>query len=135
MTRSPLTLYSCHCNACQTQSTSGFGMSMPVERDAFDQSGAPLVVHERPAASGRTVRGHFCRRCGTRLFNEPSRNTEIVNIKPGTLDDTSWLRPVGHLWVENAQSWFSPLPDAVTYRRQPDSYEELYQRFRERCGA
>ncbi|MBW4535755.1 MAG: GFA family protein [Pleurocapsa minor HA4230-MV1] len=30
----PLTLYACHCKECQKQSSSAFGMSMPVPRDA-----------------------------------------------------------------------------------------------------
>ncbi|WP_442923056.1 GFA family protein [Microcoleus sp. A006_D1] len=47
----------------------------------------------------------FCGECGTRLFHNPTRNPNITNIKPGTLDNTSWLRPVGNLWTQSAQPW------------------------------
>jgi hypothetical protein len=104
-------------------------MSMPVLRAAFECQDKSLRMHERVAASGRTVVGRYCGDCGTRLYNEPSRNPAIINVKPGTLDDTSWLAPVGHLWLARAQPWFRPPGDVLCYQGQPDSFEELYRRF------
>jgi hypothetical protein len=112
----PLTLYACHCSACQTQSTSAFGMSMPVLRAEFECEGQSLRAHERVAASGRIVTGRYCGDCGTRLYNEASRTPDVVNMKPGTLDDTCWLDPVGHLWLASAQPWFRPPSDALCYQ-------------------
>ena len=41
------------------------------------------------------------------------------NIKPGTLDDTSWLIPTIHFWTRSAQSWVR-IPEGVTrYETQP----------------
>ena len=125
----PLTLYACHCTDCQTQSGSAFGMSMPVPRAGIDADVAALKVWRRQAASGRTVAARCCGDCGTRLFHEPVRNPDIINVKPGTLDDTSWLRPVGHLWLDSAQPWFRLADDALAYPGQPASFEALFARF------
>lgn len=132
ITAQPLTLYTCHCTDCQTQSSSAFGMSMPMNRPDLicDMSG--LGVWTRSASSGRQVLARFCLSCGSRLFHEPSRNPSIVNVKPGTLDDTTWLRPVGHLWLARAQPWFEPLSGTLTYQGQPDTFDELYRLFAER---
>ena len=46
-------------------------------------------------------------------------------VKPGTLDDTRWLRPVGHIWTRSAQPWFPLPPDAVNYDMQPPNLERL----------
>lgn len=71
----------------------------------------------------------YCVECGIRLFHEPARNPKIVNVKPGTLDDTSWVRPMGHLWLGSAQPWFEPPLDALRYSGQPDSFDALFKRF------
>jgi hypothetical protein len=40
-------------------------------------------------------------------------------VKPGTLDDTSWLRPVGHIWTKSAQPWTSFAAGTLLYDAQP----------------
>ena len=125
----PLTVYACHCTDCQTQSGSAFGLSMPVPRDAVAADFESLGRWERQAASGRTVAGRYCRDCGTRLFHEPSRSPEILNVKPGTLDDTSWVRPAGHLWLVSAQPWVLVPEGDLCYREQPDRFDDLFERF------
>lgn len=125
----PLTVYACHCTDCQTQSASAFGMSMPVARESLACDLDALETWARPAASGRIVAARYCGDCGTRLFHEPSRNPAIVNVKPGTLDDTSWVVPVGHLWLGSAQSWFAAPADALCYEAQPEDFDPLFARF------
>lgn len=128
----PLTVYACHCTDCQTQSASAFGMSMPVPREALACDLDALERWERPAASGRVVAARYCSDCGTRLFHEPSRNPAIVNVKPGTLDDTSWVVPVGHLWLSSAQDWVEAPDDALSFDRQPEDFTALFSRFSDR---
>lgn len=125
----PLTLYACHCTDCQTQSTSAFGMSMPIPRNAVSCDFDMLGTWERTAASGRIVKARYCTACGTRLFHEPARNPGIINVKPGTLDDTAWLQPVGHLWLGSAQKWFVPPESTLSYQGQPASFDDLFERF------
>jgi hypothetical protein len=76
------------------------------------------------------VRGRFCRACGTRLSHEASRRPQTVNVKPGTLDDTSWLWPVAHIWLASAQPWFAPPHDALAFPGQPPDRQVLTDRFR-----
>lgn len=127
----PLTLYACHCTECQRQSASAFGMSMPVAREAFRLLNGTPQQWSRPATSGRTVVCFFCSECGTRLFHQPTRNNKITNIKPGTLDDTSWLRPVANLWTTSAQPWVSLSDNMLNIEQQPTSEEfvEMCMRF------
>jgi hypothetical protein len=54
----------------------------------------------------------------------------IVVVQPGTLDDTSWLRPVAHIWTRSAQPWFV-FPEGVKrYEVQPASMDELGELWR-----
>ena len=107
----PLAVAACHCTECQRQSGSAFSMSMIVPREAFQPSGE-LRSFTRDAASGATVECFFCPQCGTRIHHQPSSMPKTVNVKPGTLDDTSWLQPALHVWVSSKQPW-TPIPEGV----------------------
>ena len=108
----PLATIACHCQDCQRQSGSAFGMSMVVPRDAFELLGAELGSFTRPADSGGTVECFFCPGCGTRIYHTPSKLQETLNVKPGTLDDTSWLKPAAHAWVKRKHAWVE-VPEGV----------------------
>ena len=127
----PLTLYACHCTECQRQSGSAFGMSMPVPREAVILLKGEPRQWIRSSESGREVICCFCGECGTRLFHKPTRNPNITNVKPGTLDDTSWLRPVGNLWTRSAQSWINCSEAMLNYQTQPtpSEYSQLLEKF------
>lgn len=125
----PLTLYVCHCKECQKQSSSAFGMSMPVFRDAVIILQGQPKQWKRGAESGREVIRSFCDTCGTRLFHYPARNPQITNIKPGTLDDTSWLKPVANLWTRSAQKWVVLSEQMLNYEAQPSDFTQLFEQF------
>jgi hypothetical protein len=125
----PLTLYACHCQECQKQSSSAFGMSMPVPRDAVVILQGQPKQWQRVSDSGREVTCLFCGECGTRLFHNPARNCEITNVKPGTLDDTSWLKPTGNLWTQSSQKWVTLSDQMLNYEAQPSDFTELFERF------
>lgn len=96
-------IYACHCTDCQKRSGSAFGLSMWVRR-------TDIEVTKGEAA---------------RLWSEPQKHREFAIVRPGTLDDRSWLRPAAHLWTRSAQPWFV-FPEGVPrYETQPESIFEL----------
>jgi hypothetical protein len=108
----------CHCSECQRQSGSAFGMSMMVPQANLVVEGT-LKSFTRSSASGRPLSCHFCPECGTRIYHVPSYAHGVLNVKPGTLDDPSWLRPGTHFWTSSRQPWVT-LPDGVAHHeRQP----------------
>lgn len=125
----PLTLYVCHCQECQKQSSSAFGMSMPVPRAAVVILQGQPKQWVRVGSSGREVSCLFCENCGTRLFHNPARNLKITSVKPGTLDDTSWLKPVGNLWTRSSQKWVVLSEQTLNYAAQPKEFHELFEQF------
>jgi hypothetical protein len=101
----------CHCKECQRQSGSAFGMSMPVKKDSLTVTGLTKQA-TRIADSGNEVTGVFCPECGVRIYHALKSAPDVVSLKPGTLDDTSWLRPSAFIWMKSAQGWV-PVPDGV----------------------
>ena len=70
------------------------------------------------------------RRLRHRLFHNPERNPQATVVKPGTLDDTTWLAPVGHIWTRSAQPWVPIPPDTVNYEGQPPDLSRLVEAWR-----
>ncbi|MEX0954706.1 MAG: hypothetical protein WDZ83_05785 [Rhizobiaceae bacterium] len=53
-----------------------------------------------------------------------------MNIKAGTLDDTSWLTPAGHIWTRSKQQFVPVGADELSYPGQPDDgYAALARRW------
>jgi hypothetical protein len=111
VTAEPIRLLACHCKECQRQSASAFGMSMPVKKDSLTVTGLTKQF-TRIADSGNAVTGVFCPECGVRIYHVLQSAPDVASIKPGTLDDTRWLRPDLFIWMKSTQGWV-PVPDGV----------------------
>ncbi|MCX4174520.1 MULTISPECIES: GFA family protein [Paraburkholderia] len=113
VTAAPLRTVTCHCKECQRQSGSAFGMSMIVSGESLKLTGE-LKQYTRIADSGNENTGFFCPDCGVRIFQQIKGREAVVVIKPGTLDETSWLRPTDAVWLKRKQDWVS-VPDRVQH--------------------
>ncbi len=116
----PLAVAVCHCGECQRQSGSAFAMSMIVPDDSFELLSGDLKSFSRSPKTGITVDCHFCPDCGSRIYHLISSMPGTVSIKPGTLDDTSWLNPNFHVWTQNKQSWVSIPEGPRSFETQPE---------------
>jgi len=85
-------------------------MSLAVPSDSFRLLYGELKTFTTACDSGRTKSCAFCPRCGTRIYHQVME--AALSIKPGTLDDTSWLSPGAHYWTKSKQPWV-PIPDGV----------------------
>jgi hypothetical protein len=86
-------------------------MSMPVKKDSLTVTGRTKQF-TRIADSGNEVAGVFCPKCGVRIYHVLKSAPDVLSLKPGTLDDTSWLRPGYFIWMKSAQGWV-PVPNGV----------------------
>lgn len=117
----PRTLYACYCHDCQRFSGGAHSMSMPVAAADVTLLAGETARYDKTADSGRIVAVHFCARCATRLWHAPSRSPDVLNLKPGTLDDTSWIVPVAHVWTASRQAGAAIPAGALSYEgQQPD---------------
>jgi len=127
-----LSLFVCHCHECQKQSGSAFGMALWIRPSEKALISGRTASWTRRTPTGQSMVCEFCSECGTRLFHRQDSRPDIVSIKPGTLDDTSALFPVAHIWLDSAQPWSGPRGECLQYPQNPASFEPLVERWKQR---
>jgi hypothetical protein len=125
----PLGLYACHCKDCQRSSGAAFSMSMLMQAADVELLSGELNGFDKAADSGRTVRMLGCVQCGTKVWNEPLATPGRLVLKPGTLDDSTWARPVGNIWTDRALPWVTIDWSQPHFPGQPADRQPLFDAF------
>lgn len=128
----PITLYACHCTNCQTETGASFTLSMIVTKDSIVLTNGEPSPRAYTLPDGRERHSHRCSACDVTLWCVPRRFPDLLNLQPGTLDDTSWLRPAAHIWTRSRQPWIVLPPDALSYDQQPDDVLPMIRAWKDR---
>lgn len=100
-----LSAFVCHCRACQYVSGGGPAYVLTSEKSKLTiEKGKPRAFWSI-AEDGTRVARHFCNECGTPLFGESAKESSIIAIKVGSLDDPSLYTPSAQQWVSEGQPW------------------------------
>ena len=92
----------CHCNMCRKMNGSAFSSYAVVPRKLLMLSGEDnLAAYQVTAAARR----HFCKKCGTPLFNTNEKFPGACMIYVGTLDDGASHRPTINVYSESMLGW------------------------------
>ena len=121
-----VTLFACHCTECQRQSSSAFGMALWVRDADVQLMSGELKEWIRHTPARRSMACSFCPSCGTRLFHKLLGQSQFMSIKPGTLNNTRRLEPVGHIWTKSKQAWVDIGATTLQYPDNPASFDELF---------
>ena len=125
----PMGIYACYCKDCQRFSGTTHTLSMVMGAGDVELIRGTLVGFDKAADSGRTVRMLGCGACGTKIWNEPLSFTQLVIVKPGTLDDASWARPVGSIWTDRALPWVDLDRSQPNFAGQPPDRQPLFDAY------
>ena len=131
----PRAFYLCHCSECQRQTSSAYGESLRCDPGSVTIEGETRTVR-RMSESGTVRLGDFCPECGVRLFHRSEGDPDRLNVKAGTLDDTSWLVPAGHIWTGSKQPFVTIGDDELAYPAQPqDKSAAIFERWAQMIAA
>ena len=126
VTALPLGLYACHCTDCQRKSGTAFALNMPVRpSDLRITKGEPTGWRAPGGPSGALTISWFCGTCGTRIYGERDGRPDVMTLRSGSLDDTSWLRPAAHFFMRSAQPWDRPDDGAPRFETLPRDLAEI----------
>jgi hypothetical protein len=125
VTAMPLLVYACHCTECQRWSGSAFSTSMPVASQSFRLVAGEPKPFRRIGTSGVESTYWFCGNCGGRAYGQRDIRPDVIVVRAGTLDDTSWLRPIAHVYLRSAQAWERVPNDAECFELLPTDFRAL----------
>ena len=114
----PMRTMNCHCKACQRSSGSALSTIALYARDALSVVGE-LKGYEYAGDSGRKLEINFCPECGAPVLLNIHAMPDVVSIKVGSFDDTSWFAPVVDIWTDSAQNWFVDTGDRKRFPKNP----------------
>lgn len=112
ITSDPLATAMCYCTQCQTQSGSAFSMTLVVSAESFAFTRGEPKSYGGRSDSGADKEMLFCADCGVRICNRFPIRPDMVNLKPGTLDDPSDVAPMVAVWTSSKPPW-APIPDGI----------------------
>jgi len=116
----PVITVVCYCTDCQKTSAGALSITMMLDREDFELLNGELAFYDRKADSGNTARCFFCPTCSNRIYHENPENNQVIRLKPGTLDDTSIIKPEMHVWTRSAQPWVELPSHVPCHETQPD---------------
>src|SRR5690606_39153099 len=132
ITEQPQTLYACHCTDCQTASGAGFVLGLRVPSAGVKVVSGNPTPFPRTRENGSTKSIFRCPECLTALWGDHQIPREYVTVYAGTLDGSSALVPVGHIWTRSAQPWISIPDTALKFEQQPPNMEIFIRAWKER---
>lgn len=131
----PIALFCCHCTECQTTCGSSFVLALRVPYRGVAVTKGEARLYVRPEADGQKRNVARCPRCLTALWSEALGSPQYHTVYAGTLDDSSALRPVAHIWTQDAQPWIS-LPDSVLqYLQNPPDMHAIAKAWSSRADV
>lgn len=130
----PLAVNACHCNDCKKSSGATNVLMLIADSAAFSASGE-THTYLSTADSGRVKEIKRCAHCGVRVWHQNLASPALVFIAAGTLDDTSWVIPASHIWVERASPGVLMQDDAIKLEGQPTDRTILMDAFTKIYGA
>jgi len=130
ITQPPLMVYNCHCTNCQAIGGGAFSTPATVLEASFAfTQGEPRTFEWTSDAGNRRFVGSAAT-VGNRIAHGQIPAAGFLSVRCGTLDDTSWVEPVGDIWTRSKQPWFPLSDDRLRCEQQPTDYAPFIERFR-----
>lgn len=92
------------------------------------------MLYVRPEAGGQKRNVARCPRCLTALWSEATSTPQFHTVYAGTLDDSSSLKPVAHIWTEDKQPWIGLPEGTIAYSQNPPDMRGIADAWRSRSS-
>ncbi|HEX2854110.1 MAG TPA: GFA family protein [Opitutaceae bacterium] len=123
----PIALFCCHCTECQTASGASFVLALKMPYGGVSVIQGEAKPFFRPEADGQTRDVFRCPKCLAALWSERLDSKEHITVYAGTLDDSSRLKPVAHIWTRDAQPWIELPKEALQFPENPPDLLPIIQ--------
>ena len=123
LTALPYFSYLCHCSVCRRRTGAAYGISTPVPTGSVRFTAGDPVFAERVSPAGVKRVLAQCGACGGKIYSA-WEGVPYLTFRPGLLDDSSWVVPVGQIWTRNALPW-AVLSGVASFEGDPDGVKQF----------
>ncbi len=111
----------CHCRDCQYVCGGAPAYVIAVPKKSIEMLRGEPARFENTAESGARRIRQFCPNCGTPLFAENSKYPQVVSVKVGSLDNSTFFKAAAQLWTGSAPPWHEIDPEVPAFTKGPES--------------
>ncbi|MDH3762403.1 MAG: GFA family protein [Gammaproteobacteria bacterium] len=105
----------CFCEDCHSISGSdGYHSGYMVKESDFQLVSGTPATHEELSEEGRTIKRHYCRKCGCEIWAQTDLG--LISVSASTFDDPTACHSAKKVFVHDAPDW-ARIPDE-SVRRQ-----------------
>ena len=115
LTSEPMFVNCCHCTLCQRQTGSAFVINALIETDRIETDAADLEVTTVESGDGGIHDIYRCPDCKIAVWGDYGRRPWLRFLRVGTLDDSSLLPPMAHVYTSTRLPWVRLPEDALVF--------------------
>lgn len=104
----------CHCHSCQRASGAAYVTWATFPKDSFTLTSGALTEHH---SSPGVTRGH-CAQCGSSITYAHADRPGDVDVTAASFDDSAFVTPQAHIWLEDKLPWVEINDALAKYRRR-----------------
>ena len=107
----------CHCNTCKKITGGVFGTIA-----ITDENNLEIIEGQDTLATSQISEKaikHFCRTCGTPIFNLHKKYPGNYMLHVGSFDDPSLATPAINIFCESMLPWVKGIADLKNYDKEP----------------
>ena len=109
----PKAVVNCHCNFCRKHSGAAFSTYAVVpEADLEIISGADYISSFQIKEDAHK---HFCKQCGSPIFNKNARYPGLCMIYLGGISASSCIAPTANIYCESQLAWVPSIPELRSF--------------------
>ena len=109
--------FACHCTDCQQLSSSAFSLGLAVAQGDFELVQGEPRRWSKTGSSGKPSHQFTCPVCAGWTHTLPEASAGVVIVRPSTLDEHAWFRPVAQIFTRSALPW-APLAVPLSYETE-----------------
>jgi len=98
----PFRTANCHCDDCRKATGSAYATNLFFKEEQITLLKGVLKKFEHVADSGSAMMKEFCGHCGSQIFGSGTNRPGSKNVKVGSIDDPSFVRPEVNLYTDHA---------------------------------
>jgi hypothetical protein len=108
----------CHCTSCQKITGTSFSTVVAIPAPALTVTGT-VKVFDSKGDTGQGTHSTFCPECGSPLLGTADIMQDVVMIRAGTLDDSSWIKPSMQIYCDSKMPWVALGGELQSFPKMP----------------